>query len=322
VDLRSLGSVPVRVLFAAAIVLGSAATVSPASGFPHVVKQGETLAQIAERVYGNVAMERVLVSANGLDAGGGISIVRGMRLEVPALSHHRVHAGDTWASLAGELLGDAERADVLSAANDSSPWMTPSDGAEVIVPYNLRVLVGGSDTIVSVAQRYMGSKEKAWVLDRYNRLKGTPPRKGDVLLVPLATLRLTEEGKKEAMIASSFERSETLGTARDAQRKADAEIPALLGEVRNGRYIDAITRGSRLLTYGELTRPQVAAIHRQLLEAYVAVDARGHASSSCRSWREADPQAELDPVYLSPKIIDACEAAGAPATPSPASSRR
>jgi hypothetical protein len=41
------------------------------------------LAQIAERSYGRVEMEQLLVAANGLDAGGGIPIVPGMRLEVP-----------------------------------------------------------------------------------------------------------------------------------------------------------------------------------------------------------------------------------------------
>ncbi|APR86071.1 Hypothetical protein A7982_11420 [Minicystis rosea] len=64
-----------------------------AAAFPHVVKKGETLAAIAERTYGRVQMEQILVAANGLDAGGGIPIVAGMRLEVPAVGHHRVSAG-------------------------------------------------------------------------------------------------------------------------------------------------------------------------------------------------------------------------------------
>src|SRR4051812_33481720 len=71
-----------------------------AHAFPHVVKKGETLAQIAERTYGKVEMEQLLVAANGLDAGGGIPIVPGLRLEVPALGYHRVTAGETWAGLA------------------------------------------------------------------------------------------------------------------------------------------------------------------------------------------------------------------------------
>ena len=60
--------------------------------------------EIAETTYGRVEMERVLVAANGLDAGGGIPIVPGMRIEIPALGHRRVGAGETWSGLALELL--------------------------------------------------------------------------------------------------------------------------------------------------------------------------------------------------------------------------
>ena len=80
--------------------LAASAFASAAGAFTHVVKPGETLAQIAERVYGDVAEERLLVSANGLDEGGGVAIAPGLVLEVPALGHHRAAAGETWASLA------------------------------------------------------------------------------------------------------------------------------------------------------------------------------------------------------------------------------
>ncbi len=285
---------------------------SPAHAFPHVLKPGESLARIAEQVYGRIEFERVIVAANGLDVGGGVATTPGQRLEVPAIEHVRVQAGDTWGSLAATWLGHVDRQDVLSAANDSSPWMTPAEGAEVIVPYNLRVIAGPNDTIVSIAQRFTGNRERAWVLDHYNFLKGKAVKRGDVVLVPLTDLRLTEVGRAEAAAAVAAEHSQGAGGTREAQRRAESEMPSLLGEVRSGRFVDAVLRGSRMLTYGELSRPQVAAIQRQLVEAYVALDARGHASSACRAWREADPEASLDPVYLSPKILAACNVGGAP----------
>ncbi|MCC6644997.1 MAG: LysM peptidoglycan-binding domain-containing protein [Polyangiaceae bacterium] len=274
-----------------------------AGGFPHVVKKGETLASIADAVYGRPAHERLLVSANALEHA---PIAVGMRLEIPANQRHRVSAGETWASLAAELLGDPERADVLSIANDSSPWLAPPEGAEIIVPYNLRVEVGQGDTLVSIAQKYLGKREHAWVLDRYNGLKGRQPKKGELVLVPLSDLRLTDEGKARALAATLLARTESTGSAREAQRRVDQELPGLLADINGGRYVDAVTRGTRMLSYGELGRAQVAAISRQLLEAYVALGARGHASQACRALVEASPDLSFDPVYVSPKIISAC----------------
>jgi hypothetical protein len=293
---------------------------SPASAFPHVLQRNEPLARIAERVYGRVDHEKILVAANGLDAGGGVPTVPGQRLEIPALQHVRVQAGDTWASLAEALLGHAERQDVLSAANGSSPWMTPSEGAEIVVPYNLRVIAGPGDSVVTIALRFLGSREKAWVLDRYNFLKGRALKRGDVVLVPLTALTLTEAGRAEAAAATSIERSQAAGGTRDAQRRAEGEVPSLLAEVRGGRYLEAVQRGSRMLAYGELARPQLAAIHRQLLEAYAALDARGHAASSCRTWLESDPGAVLDPIQLSPKLLAACQSAAPSASASTSAS--
>jgi hypothetical protein len=303
-----------------AVLAALSAEPHEAAAFPHVVRKGETLAKIAERTYGRVELEQLLVAANGLDVGAGIAITPGMRLEVPALDHLRVGPNDTWAALAEELLGDAERSDVLSIANNSMPWLTPADGQEIVIPYNLRYVAQQGDSILTVAYRFLGQRDKAWMLDRYNHFHEKAPRRGDMILVPLSDLPLTPEGKAEAAVASALVRSEGGGRAREAQHRADAEIPQLAADVRNGRYVDAIARGSRLLGAGDLAKPELAAIHRQLLEAYVALDANGLAETACTAWREADPSATLDVVQLSPKIVRACTAAVAPPTTPPAPS--
>jgi len=293
------------VLLSAAFALLSA----QAGAFTHVVQKTETLAQIAERTYGRIQYEKILVAANALDAQGGSSIVPGQRLEIPALGYYRVTAGETWASLAKQLLGDADvaRATVFAQANDTMPWIPPSDGAEIVVPYNLRYIVTQADTIVTIAQRFTGDKEKAWLLDQYNHLKGQPLRRGDVVLVPLVNLPLTEAGKAEAAAAEAAVRSQAAGATRDAQRKVDSDIPVLLSDVRGGRYVDAVTRGVKMLALGDLTKQQLGIIHRQLTEAYAALDARGLAASSCAAWRANDPKARLDSLVLSPKILATCK---------------
>jgi hypothetical protein len=276
-----------------------------ARAFIHVVQKTETLAQIAERTYGRIQYEKILVAANALDAQGGSPIVPGQRLEVPAVDHYRVATGDTWPELARRLLGDADREVVLSGANDTVPWVPPAEGAEIIVPYNLRYIAAATDNIVTIAQKFTGEKNKAWMLERYNHLQGAV-RRADVILIPLTSLPLTDAGKAEALAAEAATRSQAAGAAREAQRKVDAELPALLGEVRVGRYVDAVTRGARLLALGDLTKPELAFIHRELAEAYTALDAPGLAAASCSAWQKSDPRAKLDGALLSPKVLANC----------------
>lgn len=280
--------------------------VDRAQAFTHVVQDKDTLASIAERYYGRIQFEKLLVAANDLDARGGSPIVRGMRLEVPALGHRVVRQGETWDSLAAELLGSPKRSDVLSMANDSSPWLTPEEGLEIVVPFNLRVLPDQGDTLVTIAYRFYGDMNRAWVLDHYNQLNGRKLQPGDVVLVPLTELPLTDVGKQAARASAGAACSQALGETRAAQKKVAQELPALLSDVRSGRYVDAVARGTRFLTSADLSEPQVALVHRQLLEAYVALDAPGLAAAACAEWLKRSPAAHLSPVELSPKIMAAC----------------
>ena len=299
-----------RTLLAAGLLsLASLVASSDARAFTHVVKPGETLASIAEHYYGRIHYERILVYANALDACGGSPIVPGMRLEIPAVSHHRVLAGETWQTLARDLLGSEDRGQVLAKVNDGKSWIPPEDGADIVVPYNLRFIVQQRETAPSVSKRFFADQESAWMLDRYNGIGGKALQRGDVVLVPLTDLPLTKEGQQAARMSEAAVRSQGGGSAREAQRHVAGELPLLLAELRGGHYLKATVRGNRLLALGDLTVPQVADIHRVLTEAYVALDAAGLAAASCQKWFEADPEAELDPVTVSPKIIAACQAA-------------
>jgi hypothetical protein len=276
-----------------------------AAAFTHIVQKTETLAQIAERTYGRIQFESILVAANALESQGGSPIVPGQRLEIPALDHRIVNAGDTWPALALALLGDADRATVFARANGTMPWIPPPEGAEIVVPYNLRYIASEKDNIVTIAQKFT-EKEKAWMLDQYNKLKGQPIRRGDEVLIPLVDLPLTPAGRAEAAAADAAARTQAHGLTREVQRKVDLDMPVLLADVRGGRYVDAVTLGVKLLALGELTKAQLGLIQRQLTEACAALDAQGLAAAACASWRENDPKARLDPIMLSPKIMGAC----------------
>jgi len=295
--------------FAAAVACSLPLAEPTAHAFTHIVAPGDTLASVAERYYGRIQQERLLVAANFLDARGGTPIVPGMRLEVPALGHHRIVHGETWETLATELLGSPSRADVLSGANGSSPWLAPEDGSEIAVPYNLRVVVGEKEEITAIAYRHLGEMSKAWTLEPVVAVEGKKPLPGEVLLVPLTDLALTEAGQKAALAAAGVQCSEAGGSVRRSQQQIAQELPALAADVRAGRYAEAVARGMRFVAGGALTEPQRALVEQKLTEAYVALDAPGLATASCAEWRKRDRSMHLDPSVTSPKIIAACERA-------------
>jgi hypothetical protein len=295
--------------FALSIALATTLT-SEAHAFVHVVEPGETLASIAERIYGRIQHERILVAANELDLQGGLMIVPGMRLEVPAVSYRRVRKGDTWQSMAAEHLGTPKRADVLAISNGTNPWLPVDEGAEIVIPYNLLLVATQPDTLPQVAFRYLGDAKKAWMLEQYNGKKQIELARGDAILVPLTDLPLTEAGKKEAAAATAAEATEAHGETRTGQRRVAGELPVLMADVRNGRYVDAVRRGNGFLGVADLTHHELVVIHRQLLEAYVALGATGLAAAECEAWRKLEPNAGLDPIWISPKILAACQHGG------------
>ncbi len=291
-----------RVRLAALLVVAAGWLVPrDAPAFVHIVRPGESLAAIATRFYGDATRELLLADANSLDAQGGSAIVPGMRLEVPACSFHRVVEHETWSSIARDWLGDARRADTLARENGAVAWVAPSVGQEVRIPFVLTHIAAEGDTTLALARRYLGDPNRGWELDAFNFRKEWKLVRGDVVLVPIADLDLTEAGMAEAEQARARDRTAHGGDVLTMQKKVSAELPGLLAELRAGKYVEVVAHGSRLLGAGELTRAQLATIHRTLLEAFVALDARPAATAECAEWRKVEPHKVLDPVLVSPK---------------------
>lgn len=299
--------IPTRLALAGLFALATLSS-SDAGAFTHVVSPGESIAQIALRVYGTTRFESAIVGANALDARGGSGVVAGQPLEIPAPSHVRLDAPTTWAELAKAHLGDERRAEVLARANGGVSWVPPSIGQEIVVPAVIAHLATDADTMPAIAQRYLADQNRAWELDAYNhRAGGSKPAPGEVVLVPILDLALTAEGKREAREAADRVRSEGGGQAHEAQRHAEAEIPPVLADVAAGRYVDAVAKANRLLGSGPLTPAQIATLQRALVEAYVALESPGLAAGACAAYREAaGPLVSLDPRMTSPKIRSAC----------------
>jgi LysM repeat protein len=278
-----------------------------AAAYTHIVQPGETLAQIAERVYGDAQLELVLVGANALDSQGGTVVSPGMRLEIPAPGRHTVIQGESWADLSLAWLGstDIARVDLLSHANKGVAWVQPVEGQEIEIPAVVTYIAGDNETVHGIAQRFWGDPNRGWEVNVYNRREAVVVRRGEAVLVPMARLRLTEAGRAEARAVAQRDGANA-GMALEQQRRAEVELPALLADVRAGRYVGAVARGNRLLGSGGLTHSQLAAVHRALVDAYVALDAPAEAAAACAAWRSNQPGPSLDRARVSPKVLAAC----------------
>lgn len=296
-----------RLWLAALSALFCALCAAQAQAFVHIVQPGDTLASLAERFYGKIQHERLLVAANALEMEGGIRITPGMLLEVPALTYVKVSPGQTWKELAQRFLGGEHRAYALAESNDSQAWLFPPTDSEIAVPYNLRFVCTGNETIVGLAYRYLGDRRKAWMLDQYNLRKGRRLVRGEVVLIPVVDLVLTEQGKQAAAAAAGLLKLQLGGAALAAQKQVETELAMIEDDLRHARYVEVVERGVQGLNKGELAQPQRARLARLLLEAYAALDARELAHKSCSAWLKEDPKAKLDPMFLSPKILAACE---------------
>lgn len=273
-------------------------------GFLHVVRDGETLASIAERYYGDPRRESVLVAENGLTVQGGAPIEVGLRLQVPYVTYHIVQEGETWAELSRRFYGDARRAFVIIEANHGSGGEQPDAGAELVIPYPLRHVSAQGENAARIAKVYYGGGvEHARILRRFNNLRFNRLNRGQILLVPLADLVLSEEGRN--FVAEDTGNAPRAGEVRELQAQIDVELPALTEHLRRGRYTEAVALGNRLLGARALTGNQVVTIQRDLGTAYVALGRHDLAIGAFRAALDRQPDLQLDTVRTSPTVMRA-----------------
>jgi LysM repeat protein len=275
----------------------------------HIVRPGETLASIAELYYGDARRESVLVAENGLTSEGGSSIVVGLRLSIPTVSYHKVQEGETWPVLAARFYGDPARAFALIEANRGSSGEQPDPGAELLIPYPVRHVASQSDSLRKLSKTYYGLNKEQKIIRRFNQLKHNWLGRGQLLLLPIDDLVLSEKGKAvaEASRASAAEG----GDVRKKQEAIDAQLPELREHVKRGRYADAVAMANRLLGGGDITAGQTVTIQRELGTALVALGREDLAQQAFAAMLVEQPFMELDTVRTSPKVLAVFERAQA-----------
>lgn len=274
--------------------------------YVHVVRLGETLASIAQAYYGDPRRDAVLIRENGLPEQADAPI-EGLRLVIPTVRYHRVTRGETWRSIAERYYADPNRAVALLKANNARGTQPPEEGAQLLVPYPLRHLAHGNDTMASISTQYYGHDEHR-LLRAFNGGRSKVSR-GQTILVPIFDLTLSRAGndRLHSAIASAAP------AASDEQQKVQAsvsrDIPTVREYVQAGRFLEATALGNQLLGRGQLTGNQEVSIQRELATAYIALGREDLAVSAFTRALDKQPDLELDSVRTSPRVLTALEAA-------------
>jgi len=295
------------VLVAAVAVLGSRAEAQAV--YTHAVQEGDTLASMAQRYYGDPTREAVLSEANRMKGPDMNGLVPGSWVFIPLVTFYRVSKDETWKSVATRVYGRETRAATLVEANNGNRRVEPDEGAELLVPYPLRHVVRPGETLAKIAKIYM--PETPLSLKRLRRFNaGARIERGQVVLVPLFDLRLAGEGRAEA--SDAFTRAAGAGAAKEAQDEVESALPKLIQQVHKAEFAEAVSLGNRLLGANSLTSTQVVTIQKELAVAYVALERTDLAEASFRSALALQPNFELDTVRTSPRVLEAFNRAKQP----------
>lgn len=277
--------------------------------YTHAVQEGDTLASIAQRYYGDPTREAVLREANRLKGAAANGLLPGSWVFVPMVSFYRVGKEETWKSIAERFYGRPGRAAALIEANKGNRRVEPDEGAELLVPYPLRHVVAPGETLAKIAKTYM--PESPLSLKRLRQFNsGARIERGEVVLVPLFNLRLAGEGRTEA--TSAFMLAAGGGAAKEAQDEIESVLPELIQQVEKAKFAEAVSLGNRLLGAERLSATQVVTIQKELAVAYVALERTDLAEASFRAALALQPNLELDSVRTSPLVIEAFNRAKQP----------
>ncbi|MDD5308339.1 MAG: hypothetical protein PHU25_13545 [Deltaproteobacteria bacterium] len=283
---------------AAALLLLCAA---PVLALVHVARAGETLEKLALRYYGQPDKAIVIRAANGFVHPDDGSLTQGERVEVPEVTYHRLRAGDTWQTLADRYLGSPLRGAFLAEMNGAGEaGLMPAPGAVVKIPYQLLHVMAGDETLNSVARMYFGATHTPAWLKSYNLTRKRTFKRGEALLVPLMDVELTDEAR-----ASLDGEREDRASPDDqkAQLAAVAGIGMLKDHFVKGRYVEMVALAEKLLVPGKITEAQKLGVFQYQAFAYVALGERALALEAFRKALGLQPDMDLSPITISPKIL-------------------
>jgi LysM repeat protein len=207
-----------------------------------------------------------------------------------------VQKGDTLANLALRFLGDRRRHRALASINHLDSPQALSTGSNIKIPFDVPHIVKKGESLAMIADRYYGDPKKFDLIASYNFL--TDPRAikpGTEILVPIVNLEIVGKSTPKSESAKALllpeEQVGFLGLERGINLYLAGEYRTAVQSLR-----EAVKRGLE-------REDDICKAYRFLAYSHIAL---GETDLGKRAFERAlviRPNLELDPTYISPKIM-------------------
>ena len=288
-----------RVLFMAGVLL---VLVAPAArGEEHVVRTGESFADIAQAFYADPNLGDLVAAANGMDPKTPPD--EGARLVIPHARAYKIRGDDTWKALAAKHLGDEGRAPVLARANGFAAESEPPEGSMIFLPFHVERKAEKKDSFKSLAELFYDDPRKADTIKDYNaigkRKKLKTLRSGDHVIVPVFHARVRPEKLRPATASPA---SAASGKVPD-EPDVGSTLALAEGFWKEGLYARVVSTLARLLSEADLEPVERLRVLELTGASHVALDDETAAIATYRALLTHEPDYSPDPDRTSPKIL-------------------
>jgi len=260
----------------------------------HALRPGETLADVAKAYYGDRDRAMLLLQYNRIPDPK--KIYPGTKIAIPSVIRYTVQKGDTLAKIAYRFLGDRRRHRVLASINHLDSPQALTVGNSLKIPFDLPHIVKKGESLAMIADRYYGDPKKFDLLASYNFL--TDPRgiePGSEIFIPIVDLEIVAKSTSVSESAKALLLPEEQVGFPWLERGINLYLA--------GEYRTAVQSLRESVKRGLEREDDICKAYRFLAYCHIALGETDLGKRAFERTLVISPNLELDPTYVSPKIM-------------------
>lgn len=264
----------------------------------HALRPGETVADVAKVYYGDLDKAILLMKFNRISDPKKIR--PGTRIAIPKIIRYSVKKGDTLATIARRFLGDHRRYRVLASMNHLDSSRALSIGGTIKIPIEIPHIVEKGESLAMIANRYYGDPDTFNLIASYNFMANPQEIKpGAEILIPIINLEIGEG----SIPMNQLPKPHLLPEQQSGFPLLEKGIHLYFA----GEYRSAVQNLKEALRTGLRREDDIGKSYRFLAYCHIALGERNLGKKAFQKALAIDPGLQLDPTYISPKIMKVFE---------------